>query len=1604
MEIVKQKMIAKQPTNSSTYDKWEMAAQLSEAWEQDLLSGMSHADSSACREHLLAVNEKTRRRLESDHQIRSVTASLGPSKRACALRFLCHEGALDLIGEGRYPRDSVIPKIAAHLQDFTGADLNGLINKLGFYLTKHGSLNACGFLEHFDFAKLLQAFNTRVCHMLILDDQIQFNMPLFVNLDQVSSHFRTLFPGRIQKCWLVSYIVNHGRATPSLPMLKISSLLSRFTDLNHQALYYLNTHDKSIAACLRCLDALEDMLSCYLDLLDWVEVQANDSGKRTREKIEVEVFTRIRRSLTDSLKEELNVSEIKQIPLKTVIPARTEALLMAFDAYRCERLIETDLQFIPSSELSKITAAELINIVHQKGLALSPKLFGQLRQAGGRVVSEICHEGTRFTPRRTNDFVTYIDLRQTHQDDSIPFPVRVIAHALARNANIIPESSRLKVIVYADDLDMHLDVRIGAHSAHIHCNLAPPEFGGRFALYYAEGGADEGNLRRLEVMGRTLRKIGLKVNLTGQFIEALYDKDTGATTADAVCRKLSSVLQMISSMPDLDHILGGFNATFKDSDNVESYGYFNKASMDQLLEAWAQHCSENGFFFLNLLRPTRAEIDRFYPRSQLYWQGCGGYTDPYLERMRVYGPFLERILTESMERVGAIFDSSCCRDETSFGQSFLDCLIDREEWNICHSFLAFDGKGSTMSNSLVVESQIDPLDVFADRLQTDQSLQRLAEIAQLANRLSAYGSWIQLGKLGGLDVNRLRLVTKEDVVSFFCLSVPGSRESLLAFAVLGETPHRLPCLNCVAGEVLPSNLVECLQDLERIARNFGPSTGSAKQRLPAVTWETVKDYLERENPPDLDLGATCIPGIVSCPGVVTGRLRFNSPDRPVQDFYDAILIDRFLSPADDPKIHAARGILTTSGGELSHAAIRAREFRKPSLILKDVQYQASHLAYLPHFNPATASQVSVVVRDLSIPCSTCLLEAQEPVVVSEEDLVRLDAERGLLFVIGGRGDIQTGFQLIMELQDDPDLQRSLEELCSMLAASWDFTVYFFLLSEWTLIQDPSLDRLEKILSAAKSNPKFGPDFHDIAQSLVVDLIGRTESFLQNLRTKILRSGTLTELFYLLGLAAAKCDKLQNILDLFNVVPSEDTCPKEKLAGLCQMVCEKIEQSRPAVLESVSHELSSLERDSKPLPSKFNRWRSILAEAKDAQLEWESEYRELSTVFAALERSKMEQLEELLRCLPESRYLIPKTELDRDYRRVVGGKAAHSGEIIMALRGLEDKAICSPQGFALSTCVWKLLERGEDVVVDILDNEFTAALRPFLLSQTEFFKGALEERSISRIADSAQWVQFRSILRQKENVESLMLQKELALFAKWLMSLAEVQTDSVISTFCRYFARFAVRSSGIKEDSLEESFAGQKLTILNVLGPINLRRAVLHVYASGCEAILVEEMIPAEVSGVAFSVQPSTANFDRIVVNCAYGLGEGIVSGHVDPDRIILDKRTGHAMTQPTIGNKLTRVVPSGEDIHSTTKEEAVAEAFQKRLSLKEKQQLQLVLAVNTLEKHFGTPIDVEWAVDPLGWFFVLQCRPITTLWRTIEEGRERYRGWLQEVASAQRAE
>jgi len=202
---------------------------------------------------------------------------------------------------------------------------------------------------------------------------------------------------------------------------------------------------------------------------------------------------------------------------------------------------------------------------------------------------------------------------------------------------------------------------------------------------------------------------------------------------------------------------------------------------------------------------------------------------------------------------------------------------------------------------------------------------------------------------------------------------------------------------------------------------------------------------------------------------------------------------------------------------------------------------------------------------------------------------------------------------------------------------------------------------------------------------------------------------------------------------------------------------------------------------------------------------------------------------------------------------------------------------------------------------------------------------------------------------------------------------------------------AVRSSATAEDLPDASFAGQQDTFLNVTGDDLLdrvrecwaslftQRAIYYRQEQGFDhsvvniAVVVQQMVDAEKSGVMFTSHPSTGD-STMVIEAAWGLGEAVVSGAVSPDNYVV-QRTNREI-DVTVAEK--KVMHLKDEETGETVERDVPEEKRTRRVLSDEDISRLVDLGERVEEYYGTPQDVEWAMTDAG-DYMLQSRPITTI-------------------------
>ncbi len=313
------------------------------------------------------------------------------------------------------------------------------------------------------------------------------------------------------------------------------------------------------------------------------------------------------------------------------------------------------------------------------------------------------------------------------------------------------------------------------------------------------------------------------------------------------------------------------------------------------------------------------------------------------------------------------------------------------------------------------------------------------------------------------------------------------------------------------------------------------------------------------------------------------------------------------------------------------------------------------------------------------------------------------------------------------------------------------------------------------------------------------------------------------------------------------------------------------------------------------------------------------------------------------------------ELSLDDAASVGGKGANLGELSRA-------GFPVPPGFVITA---------ESFLAAMDDGEVRAEMAEGARAVDPDDAGRLEEMS-DHLRD----------LVHKVGIPDA-LQAEIAAAYRRLEATSHSTGDVVV----------AVRSSATGEDGDDASFAGMNATYTNVSGLDHVLEAVVKCWASAYAprviayrasrgfsgepaiAVVVQQMVASARSGVAFSVDPSTQDRAHLVIEAALGLGEVVVGGLVEPDTYVVD-RAAHRLLRAHIGQQAFAIRAGADGGESRVE---LSESERGRRVLSDEEILDLAALVQRVEYHYGSPQDVEFAIDGAGAVYLVQSRPITTL-------------------------
>ncbi len=322
-----------------------------------------------------------------------------------------------------------------------------------------------------------------------------------------------------------------------------------------------------------------------------------------------------------------------------------------------------------------------------------------------------------------------------------------------------------------------------------------------------------------------------------------------------------------------------------------------------------------------------------------------------------------------------------------------------------------------------------------------------------------------------------------------------------------------------------------------------------------------------------------------------------------------------------------------------------------------------------------------------------------------------------------------------------------------------------------------------------------------------------------------------------------------------------------------------------------------------------------------------------------------------------KFALLLNKIEREDYKIIGGKALN-------LSRLCQRAFYVPQGFCLTVDSYNAFLRENNIIASIKDLFDKYTLKDY--KKIEFISQKTRNFIMNgKIPDEV------------------------------LEAIKERQRELDCNTF-------VVRSSATAEDLAYASFAGQYDSYLNLKCLEDIIAHIKKCYASLWTnraisyriknnippedtdiAIIVQEMVPAKVSGVLFTANPVTGNRSEMLIESNFGLGESVMSGQTTPDQFIIqwNKKNPSSIEiiNKRVGDKSHIVQAKASENESGTERMRLSEEKAKESSLKQELLIKLVRLGSEIEQIFKDPQDIEWAIDFNDKLYVLQTRPITSL-------------------------
>ena len=1210
--------------------------------------------------------------------------------------------------------------------------------------------------------------------------------------------------------------------------------------------------------------------------------------------------------------------------------------------------------------------------LHQKGLRLGLDLVDTSRSPNNSVdivLIDAAGDTTLVQSIRYAEFETECEL---DPDPWLTYPIRIVVEGFTRQL-LYGQRSFPDVNAFVFGNEVHYYLAFRNHPAFLRIDYSPPQRGGMIDLQYLGVSNYELDLHPgsdLEAIQLFFRRLEFDVKLDGTRIFVRYDKEISQDLGD-LSEKAEALFRLVPHLMNVDWTVGSLD--------------LDAAGKRRVAEHWAERFAGSGVLpVADILAEGGRHIvrDTFAGPSGIsvsIWDGASPYTDRF---SAAYPAALLAELTGRLESLGIhLSGPAFAKDGEVQGLLAMQrTLLDPLQEGLACGRVVISGDGLRKADPDLFAVE-HPAQRFAGLLAGgDSAALQAIESARPVAVLERFVAFETVGFVGGVEIQRAELEVRGGTLAIYAardghgvvrmaLSTEGGEITRTRRRKSARWRYNTEVYSRLWSLLLGANYVAAAPDPVR----EGTAEALAELRTLAACRDTSASLLSRDD-------RRLLPGVSASPGRVMGRAVFETAGHSPESLDGGILVAREIRPADAAHLLHAAGIVSTGGAVLSHAALLALQFGKPALVT-DAEFcrEKPRGRCLRFTTPIYEVEVR---RRHGFDVGSRRVVERRLDVIREGDLIVLDADEGVVQILGQERDalaLHEGFRM---LDDAGRKHQALSETADILAVQ-------ALRLRARHILEKALDRLHdpELGAFAVEEISLGRSFAYVAGDDRIRLMSR-----------LLENGTVGDAARerLVGIARILEERLATaVITVLDAMPTS-SCLSEIL-GLWLKVIHAYKALIGAVdvLTGCGIDLQIV-----PDPRQVEgvgivareRLVALREETTDELLD-SSRGKRTSYVRRHLLR-RIEGFDTVLGSRPSrrSRVLTRRKSLERaDEASLARGSAQQV---------LADEAC----GYELNQLIgWKaanLAELRRLVGEDVVPPWFVVtdrSLSRMLEQRIDTEKGETRGRTggSPTLEDG-----IREVLRREgpDNARKSILIRDL-----WTSTpIPEDLVEEVLAANehlvgGREGADVALRSSSCDEDTETVTRAGEYDSFLHVRGKESVCRHLkltwaglwteraLHTRETAGDilhrphgGVIIQRMIPARASGVMQTVNAPGNDQREIVVNAGLGLGEGVVSGLVATDMITIVKNAAPDDLSLRINyitnDKTTQVVLDKRRGGDTR---VVPTLYHQRMrpALEYLELAELVSKALRLEKVYGYPLDLEFAVEGVK-VWLLQARPI----------------------------